>query len=481
MSITGQKPGPIVDEFSTLGVLLLLFTVGLKLRWQSLVSKEVLAVGGIHLVGFWLFIFALLANQGFGGRAGWILAAGFGFSSTVFAVKMLEARSELTTFHGRLSVGILVLQDLVAMGLLATMGAKAPTPWAIGLLLLPLLRPVLTWLLDRSGHDELLLLMGLGLALAMAALFKAVGVSPELGALFAGVLLVGHERSGEITKRLWAVKELFLVAFFLKIGLSGFPVARDWMWVGLVILALPLKAALFFFLLLLFRLRARTAFVTSLGLATYSEFALITLVAAIQAGILETRWTSVVGMSVLVSLVLAAPLTRQIHALYDRFESVLDRFQRKGIHADDEPINLGRSTWLVLGMGRTGGAAYRTLESKGFRVVGLDADLGKVQAQIAKKRRVTYGDAEDPNLWHNLEMDRLEGVILTVPDFEAKLRATLALRARGFGGVVGSTTHHLEEDEMLLGAGCDFIFHPFAAAGEKLAETAITFTRPPAA
>lgn len=472
LALTKHQSGPVTDELANVGVLILLFTVGLKLRWQSLVSKEVLGAGTIHYLLFGGLILALLAQR-MPMQPAILIAAGLGFSSTVLAVKLLESRSELATFHGRVSVGILVLQDLIAMGFLASLGAKSPTPWALALPLLFIMRPLLFWVVDRSGHNELLLLLGMGLALGFGAIFKAVGISPELGALFAGVLLVGHPQATEMSKTLWGLKEFFLVAFFLKIGLMGLPKPEDWVWIGAMTVLIPLKAIFFFMLFALFKLRARTSFVSSVGLSSYSEFALILAAAAVSAGALEPRWGPILSMGVLISLVLAAPINRNVHTLYDRLEPLLERFQRRGIHADDEPAKLGRAQWAIVGMGRTGGAAYRTLEAAGNRVVGLDADLNKVQAHLQKRRRVVYGDAEDPDLWQHLEADHLEGVLLTLPDFESRLRAVQGLRGRGFKGVIGTTTHHLDEDDPILAAGADFIFHPYAAAGEKLAETAL--------
>lgn len=191
----GYKSGELLEGLAEVGVLLLLFTVGLKLRPASLIKLEVLGVGGLHL-----FVFAVALGigtmlVGMGTPQALFIGIGLAFSSTVLAVKLLEDRRELSTFHGRLVVGILVLQDLVAVGMLAYAGVKAPTPWALLLLALPLLRPLAIWVLERSGHDELLLLFGLGAALGGAGLAQGLGVSPELGALFAGAVLAGHAQT----------------------------------------------------------------------------------------------------------------------------------------------------------------------------------------------------------------------------------------------------------------------------------------------
>jgi len=469
----GYQKSTLLAATADVGVLLLLFTVGLKLRFASLVRMEVLGVGGIHLVLFALLLGMMTLLLGWGPNAALFVGVGLAFSSTVLAVKLLDDRRELSTFHGRIAVGILVLQDLIAVGLLAYAGVKNPSPWAFLLLALPLLRPVVGWILEKSGHDELLLLYGLGLALAGASLAGSLGISPELGALLMGAALAGHPQTSELSRTLWGLKEAFLVAFFLQIGLMGLPAATSLPLALGFLLLLPLKATLFFALFVAFGLRARTAFVTSASLSSYSEFALITSLAAVEGNLLTESSSQLVGLVVAVSLALAAPLNRSVHGLFQRYESFLLRFERKGRHADDEPTSLGGAQWLVVGMGRTGGAAYKMLERQGYRVLGLDADEGKLEAHRAKNRQVRYGDAEDPELWERLDLSGLTGVLLTLPDIEAKVRAIQGLKLRGFSGTIAATSYHREEDPLLEQAGATLISHPFAEAGERLAERAL--------
>lgn len=266
----GLHGGDFLHELAHAGVLLLLFSVGLKLRLASLFRPEVLGVGSLHLLLAGGLTTLLLWP--WLGSAAWYVGLGLGFSSTVLAIKLLEEKRELSTYHGRVVVGILVLQDLVAVALLALAGVKTPTPWALLLLVLPLLRPLVIWVLEKSGHDELLLLFGVGLALGGGSLAEAVGLSGELGALLMGAVLAGHAQTTELSRMVWGLKEAFLVAFFLEIGLGGFP-ELGLLGAGfLILLSLPLQLVIFFGLFVLFGLRARTAFVSSAALGTFSEF-----------------------------------------------------------------------------------------------------------------------------------------------------------------------------------------------------------------
>ncbi len=455
-----------------IGVWLLLFTVGLKLRIQTLIRSEVLGAGGLHLlISSGVMLLVMSASLGLSNAL--YLAVGLAFSSTVLAIKLLEDKRELNSYHGRIVVGILILQDLVAIVLLAFAGAKQPTFWALGFLVLPLLRPLTLRFLARSGHDELLLLFGLTLALAGGTLAKLVGISPELGALVFGAILAGHERTTELSRVLWGLKEAFLVSFFLTIGLGGLPPLELLRWLPVFIILLPLQAILFFWLFLRFGLRARTAFVTSAALTSYGEFALIVVKPLIDNGQLENGWVSLLGVTIALSLAISAPLNRVIHNLYQRLEPWLLRFETQIQHIDREPTQLGKTNWLVIGMGRTGAAAYKQLETTGQRVIGLDNDPAKLERHRAKGRRVLYGDAEDPELWENLELSGLSGILVTTPDFEARMLALEGLKRRQFKGKIGVLSHHLEEESNLEKAGATLIFRPFAEAGERLAQKAL--------
>ncbi len=471
--LMGVRSDEGLRHLAELGVWLLLFTVGLKLRVQNLVRVEVLGVGGLHIVISSALMLAVFGSL-LGLTNGLYIAVGLAFSSTVLAIKLLEDRRELNSFHGRVAVGILILQDLVAIVLLIFAGAKQPTIWALGLLFLPLLRPVALWLLTKSGHDELLLMFGLALALAGGGIAKLVGISPELGALAVGALLAGHAQTTELSRVLWGLKEAFLVAFFLGIGLGGFPPLELLPWGALMLAVLPLQGLLFFALFTRFGLRARTAFVTSLALSSYGEFALIVVAPLISSGRLEASWASLLGVVIAVSLAVSAPLNHSVHRLFERLEPWLLRFERQSAHPDREPTKLGKASWLVVGMGRTGAAAYKQLELDGQRVVGLDNDPEKLERHRAKGRRVLYGDAEDSELWDGLEFGSLSGVIVTAPDLEARLRALEGLKQRGFIGRVVTVSHHADEEAGLTQAGATLIFRPFAEAGERLAQRALT-------
>lgn len=467
----GYRDPETLDVVAHFGVLLLLFTVGLKLRLRSLLGPEVWGPGLLHLaVVGGLLGWGAAAFLG-SGSTSWMLGIALGFSSTVAAAKVLEDRRELRAFHGRVAIGVLVVQDVVAVVLITLGGSGSVSPWAFALLGLPLVRPLLARLIHLSGHGELLVLLGLLLALDVGGVtFESVGLSSELGALVLGALLADHPRAKDLSDALWGLRELFLVAFFLSIGMAGLPGTTDVLLALGLCLLLPLKTALFFSLFLLFRLRARTAFLCAISLGSYSEFALIVADLAVREGHLDARWMVVLAVAVAVSFAVAAPLNRMAHELYERLEPFLARYERAGVHPEDEPLSLGRARFLVMGMGRVGMGVYDRLRAEDLPVVGLDSDPGKVQRHLSEGRRVLYADAEDPLLWSNLRLEGVEAVMLALPDFHAKRVAAEALRRRGFRGLISATHTWPEEVEPLLTGGCDTVFSYASSVGLGFAE-----------
>jgi len=472
-----DSTGPILYHLADLGVLLLLFTVGLKLKLKQ--------IGEPHVVGATLLHFALsvaiftpVTRLLF--TADWmvalLVAIALAFSSTVLAAKMLEAKRELGVFHGRTAIGILIVQDVLALVVLAIFSGKVPGPWALLIFATPLLRPVLFKLLDLAGHDEVMVLTGMALAFVVGGVgFEVIGLKGEIGALVMGLLLSTHPRAGELSGSLWALKEVFLVGFFLSIGMSGLP---DWdaLLFALVLgVLLPLKGVLFFLLLIAFRLRARTSFLSALSLTAYSEFGLI-----VAAGIPAAESFLVpLAIAVSVSFLIAAPLNRFAHPLFERFERELLPFERATRHPDEQPRHLGDADVLIFGMGRTGSAAYEALVERGRRPVGLDADNYKARAHAEAGRNVIFADAEDSNFWNGVDLGGIEAAVLAMDDIEAKLIAARTLRARGFAGPIVSQALYEDHVGMITEAGADQTYLTMQEAGRSLAAHANEATRPP--
>lgn len=462
------ETGEILKYVAHLGVLLLLFAVGLKLRVEQVIQPQVLGGSLVHFaITAGVFTLGLALFVQLDWNTAILLAIALSFSSTVFSAKILEGKRDLGSFYGRTAIGILIVQDIVALVVLGIWGGQTPTIWALAVFALPLLRPVLHWLLDFTGHDELLVLMGMLLALVLGGMgFESVGLSSEIGALVMGLMLSTHRRATELSDALWALKEVFLVGFFLQIGMSGLPDLGDLLFAVVFVLILPAKGVLFFFLLVLFRMRARTSFMAAATLTAYSEFGLI-----VAAGVLSD-WLVPLAVAVSLSFVVSAPLNRLTQRLYERFETRLQRFEASRVHVDELPTDLGQARILILGMGRTGTAAYDHLRPSCDRIVAIDADTYKTDAHRKSGRNVLFADVEDAGFWRGIDISQLEAVILAMDNVAAKECAARALRKNGFDGPIVS--HALYEDHIgrLKSAGATHTYLTMNQAGIGLADHA---------
>ncbi len=486
LNALGFKGGESLHTFADLGVTLLLFSIGLKLRLKSLASPEVWAGASLHMtitvIVFGFGILGLkLADLPFFTDLTFplvvLIAFALSFSSTVFAVKILEEKGQMGAMHGRVSISILIMQDIFAVLFLTISLGKLPSLWAV---LIPLalfvIKPGLYRLMDRSGHGELLLLFGLFVALVVGAGgFELVGLKGDLGALILGVLLAQHEKSSELAKTLMGLKELLLVGFFLTIGLSGVPTLAAIGASALLVGAVVFKVVLFFVLLTRFKLRARSSLLASLSLANYSEFGLIVAAVGTSQGWLNPEWLVIISMALAATFVIASPLNTAADALYIRYRGKLCRLETETLHLDDQPIESGNATIAVFGMGRIGTKAYDSLSVRyGDTVIGFDFNAEAVAEHCDAGRHVIYGDPTDPDFLQRIRRRGTQArlALLAMSEHRANLSAAKHLIAVGFPGKITAIAHFDDHVKELEGIGVHAVFNFYNEAGFGFAEHA---------
>jgi glutathione-regulated potassium-efflux system ancillary protein KefC len=481
----GEESSDGIELIADVGVLLLLFGIGLKLRLRTLARPVVWAGASIHAAMTTACIGALMLGLGAIGlplaadlsiREAALVGFAFSFSSTVFAVKALQERNETTSLQGRLAIGILVVQDIFAVVFLTAAVDTPPSIWAIPVVLAVIAaRPVYAWFIDRSGHGELLLLLGLALAIGVGAeSFDQVGLKPDLGALVVGLTLASHPRAPELASTLLDFKDILLIGFFLSIGLGGTPGVSEVVIAVIVLLVLPIKTAGFVAVLSRFRFRARTSWHSSISLATYSEFGLIVAVVGVDHDVLDQRWTSAIAVAVALSFALAAPLNTARYTVYARLSPLLGRLERQPVQPDDALIDPIDAQIIVFGMGRVGAGAYDELvRRRGSLVVGVDRTADAVLQNSAAGRDVIRGDALDVEFWGRLCLDpRIELVVLAMSDHAANVAAVRRVKEFLPDVRIAATATHTDEIMELEEEGVDVARNLYGEAGQGLADDA---------
>jgi len=474
---------PLMEVLSEFGILLLLFTIGLKLKVKTLLKPEVLITANLHIIittvtiGSFLFGLSYFGFKYFAELNVWsslLIGFALSFSSTVFVIKVLEERGEIQAFHAKIAIGILVIQDILAVLFLSFSSGKMPGLVILGLpLYLYILSKILSWILDQTGRGELLTLFGLVCTfIAGAYAFEFFGLKSTLGALVLGMLLVNHNKSGELYDRIMSYKDFFLIAFFVKIGMTGV-INLDVFIISLILLVfLFFKMGLFVYILSYFPIKPRTAFLSSSTLSNYSEFALIIGVSGVEMGILNNDWLLVFAILMSFSFIISSPFNSQIHLIFDRYKKQISKIGKNVKFIDDDPVIYPDTEVLIIGMGSIGRPAYKYFEDlKKMKTLGLDFDQERVDHLKTQNLHVMYGDAASSELWENIDGTNLQLVLLAMSDFAANLiclQEIIKLKQRNFK--ICAISHYEDENHIFKSLGVDYIYQYKENIGADFAE-----------
>jgi predicted Kef-type K+ transport protein len=472
-----------IGHVADLGVTLMLFTIGLKLKPKDLAEAPVWLGASAHMllvVGCFLPLLMLGGLMGIPlleeltWGSGAIVAFALAFSSTVFAVVMFQAKGETNAAFAKVSIGILIMQDIFAVIFLTASKGEIPSLWAIPMVAtLIAMRKPLGRLLERSGHGELLILSGLLLPLAAYEVFELVKLKGDLGALLLGVLLASSAKADELSKQLFSVKEFLLVTFFLSIGLRGDP-TFDIVLVSVGLLALlPIKFLLFYGILTRLNLPARPAAFATFSLGNYSEFGLIVGALAVGKGWLPSDWLLVFALSLAMSYLIASPITMGAEKYFERFARFLHRFERES--SKPPSVYLGEKRILIIGLGRMGSLTVKQIESmRPHCVIALDFDRSVVDRRREEGLTCIHGDGTDLEFWQRVDLDHIEAVLITMPNHLADVDTVRALRESGYRGFIGVSIAHDDEGHDLLEAGADTTYGVYGAASEAFSDIVLS-------
>ncbi len=479
----GVHPDDWLNELSDLGVTLLLFTIGLKLNIKDLLKPEILFGASGHMVAVILVTTLNSLILGYLGftyfedldwRTAMLIGLAVSFSSTVCAVKILEDRGEMASRHGQVAIGILIIQDIVAVAFVSVASDASPSWLAFGLLLLPLAKPLASKLLQLSGHGELLPLAGIFLAISGGFLFELVNLKAHFGTLVVAVLLSGDKKASELAKSLFTFKDLFLIAFFLEIGFTALPTI-EMIGVALIMaFALPLKAALFYLWLTRLRLRSRSAFLAALSLGNYSEFGLIVCAISVSYGLLSQEWLVIMALAVAFSLVLSSIINLSAHNLFGRWRHHLCRFEHPDRLAEDSFSQPTDAEVLVIGMGRVGTGAFDMYKNQLNKTVcGIELGEARVDSHRAQGRDVIRADAEDPEFWAQVDLTGVNLILLSMPNYLDILEVEKQLRLANYKGKTAAIARFEDEKEKLLASGITVVFDFYNEAGAGFADRSV--------
>ena len=429
-------------HFAELGVVLLLFVIGLELRPSRLwaLRHPVFGLGSAQVVVTGLVLSGAGVAFGLSPTAAFMAGFSLSLSSTALVLQLLAEKNQLTTHHGRASFAVLLFQDLAALPMLAAFpllggggAANTDAGWldaakAIAMILAVvvigrwLLRPYLRLAASARVHDIFIsatLLVPVGTALLMAQ----VGLSMALGAFIAGVLLAESEFRHELEADIEPFKGLLLGLFFIAVGMSvdlGLVIERPLTLLGLTLGLVATKAVVAYALVRLSRQPHATAVNMALYISQGGEFAFILFGVAAGTGGLDKPLADM--LTVVVSLSMA--VTPLIVTLNDKWLQLGKAAETPPF----DPIFPQDHRVIIAGFGRFGQMIARTLRMKKIPFTALEASFEQVDFVRKFGNRIHYGDASRLELLRAAGADLAEVFVLAIDDVDASVRTAEIVR-----------------------------------------------------
>ncbi len=510
-------PGFVADadlasQLAEIGVILLMFGVGLHFSIADLVNVRKIAVpGAVVQIGAATGLGAIVSHfWGWSWAHGLVFGLSLSVASTVVLLRALDDRGILDSSDGRIAVGWLIVEDLVmvlalvllpALGtpidaetaahapaaggsLLAVLGLTLAKVVAFVVFMLVVGRRVVPWLLGRvmrTGSRELfslaVLASALGIAVGAAALF---GVSFALGAFFAGVIVSESDFSHEAATNALPMQDAFAVLFFVSVGMLFDPMIlieqpmHVLLAVGIILIG---KSVASLGIVLLFRYPMHTALVISASLAQIGEFSFILAALGVAYGLLPAEAQSLIVAGALLSITLnpfvfraVEPIERWVRRrprLAEALERPAGEIAELPPQVDEERL---RDHVVLVGHGRVGAPLARELELHGIPYVVVEQSRERAEALRERGLPVIYGDATRPEVLTDAHLERARLVVVAAPD-AYQARAILAMaRSLNSTAEIIVRTHSDEERAYLEANGAERAF-----VGER--ELAVSLTR----
>ncbi len=477
----------LIYAFSEIGIAFLLFSAGLEISFKKIkeaglkriVLVGLLQVGIVFGIVFFLADFLNLTSLQ-AAYVGIILA----FSSTMVDIKLLSERGELVTLHGRLILGILLLQDLVAIGAIVifTSGNFAVVPIGIafakliGILLFAVIfqKYILNNLFKFAARStELLFLSSLAVLFLFIILAYISELSIVIGAFIAGVSLANSPFKMELESRISPLRDFFAILFFVSLGMQIVFIGISLRLVLLVLLlvgAFVVKPIVTLVLLRVAGYRSRTSFLTAISLAQLSEFSLIIGFVGVTMGVFDASLLSTVILATIVTMSVTPYFINYKNGLYKIFKYPVAVLKFLPMREDLEYIKENNKEILLVGSHRVGGALMEELLEKKDNLLVVDYNPEIISALIKKKISCIYGDVTSPELLGKINIRKLKLVISTVPSYEDNLHLVKKIRRINSGVKIILTGERISETLKLYEAGADYVVTPKILAGQELAQ-----------
>ena len=459
------KYNEAISVFSELGITLLLFIVGLHLS-----PKIIKEVGKISLItGIGQVVFTSLVGYFIGLALGLnsitsiYVATALSFSSTIIIMKLLSDKEALDKLYGKISIGFLLVQDLIAIVILIVVSSfsngnsvtsavlttivKGGVPI---LILLPFSYYVLPKLNDFFARSkELLFVFAIVWGVGLAALFYVAGLSLEVGALIAGILLSVSPYNYEILGSQMVFLDISSHIFTI-ITLSLF-----------ILIGNPLIVMI---LMGIFGYTRSTGFMAGLTVAQISEFSLILIALGVKVGHLSSEVLSFVTVIGLITIAGSTYMIMYSDPIYAKISKYFRIFEKKKTR--EKAPKQGYYDYVLLGENRVGFSIMKSFIKSRKKYVVIDYNPDRVKRLKSKGISCIYGDASDSEFLDDLNITKSNLVVSTIPEIETNIMLLQKIRERSNNSIVIVTARQISDTFKLYDAGADYVIMPHFLGGE---------------
>jgi len=489
--ITGLIVGPylfknagfkeIIDSLSQFGIALLLFIIGLNLSLKVIkeVGRVALTAGFGQILITSVLGYFLARSLGFDATTSSYLGLALTFSSTIIIMKLLSDKKDLAKFYSKISIGILLVQDLfvsiVLIGVSAFNGGSASWISIIftlfkGIIIFDLVALFTIYVLPRlsasfAKSQEFLFLFSIAWGLGLATLFHFLGFSMEIGALVAGVTLSTSPYHFEISSKLRPLRDFFVILFFVLLGsrltvsgISNF-IYPATLFSIFVIVAKPIIVS---FLTGFAGFKKKINFEVGINFSQVSEFSIVLIMTGVTVGHLANDTVTLITLISLITITLSSYLVLFNRKLYPFFQKFV--YERKNSKVGR--TELEKYDVVLLGCNRVGYDFFETFKEldNEFLVIDYDPDVIKRLVELGINCR--YGDADDNEFLDELNLPKAKMVISSIPDFETNQFVVAKIRETSTDTVIMMISHDVDEAIALYDAGATYVITPHFLGGK---------------
>ncbi|MCX7589348.1 MAG: cation:proton antiporter [Patescibacteria group bacterium] len=483
----------VFKVFSDLGIMFLLFLIGLEINYDSLrmVGRPAIVLGLGQII--FTFIIGFLISQlfNFSILTSFYVSIALTFSSTIIVVKLLSEKKDISSFYGKLSVGFLLVQDFVAILILIFLGGlssgsqgniligKTVLTILLGIIIFSLIlylsRKVLPYIFDRvSQSQELLFLISLGWLFLIFIIIQKLGFSIEIAGFLAGLGLANSAENFQIASKFKSLRDFFIMIFFIILGSSfSFSFSNlsiiGWQIFIFSLFVLIGNPLIVLILMGLMGYRKRTSFMTGVTVAQISEFSLILALMGLKLGHLSDEIVGLITGVGIITITLSTYLILNSDLIFKKISKYLSIFERKKILENGDFDYENKKSIILIGCHRTGQSILDSMNLKDLLVIDFDPDI----INFLRKKNVDYifGDIADDEILEKANFASAKLIISTSPDFNDNmllLEKVLKLNPRPKIILRAET----EKDALILyQKGADYVILPNLTAGQYLGKT----------